>query len=124
MMYMCVSKFELEEKQLAMISEFLSNKDKEQANEEKDMSSLDNLDPISDNEEDNAVLNHEQSITKGLSERAAGKRRQSVASDFEGEAQEATPSDDNIDIPLPNTQRVSGRNRKRIRREDDDFIHY
>jgi hypothetical protein len=47
-----------------------------------------------------------------------------MVSEFEGEAQEATPSDDNIDISLSNTQRVSGRNRKRIRHEDDDFIHY
>jgi hypothetical protein len=35
MMYMCASKFELEEKQLTIISEFLFDKDKEQVNKKK-----------------------------------------------------------------------------------------
>lgn len=124
MMFMCASKFDIEEKQLALISEFLSDEDKEQASEERDTPFLEDLDPISDNEEEDIVIPPDQPMTQTLSERAAGKRRQSVASDIEGEGQEATASDDEAGYPLPYTQRVSGRNRKRTRREDDDFVHY
>ena len=74
------------------------------------------------------MLIQEQPTTQGLSERSAGKRRRSVGSEVEEEAQEATQSDEEAEIPLPkqpNTQqRISGRNRKRTRREDDDFVHY
>lgn len=69
------------------------------------------------------VFVHKQPTTEGLSERAAGKRRRSIASEAEVEAREGAQSDDE-DVPLPDTQRILGRNRKRIRREDDDFIHY
>ena len=123
-MFMCASKFDIEEQQLAMISDFLSDEDKEQASEERDTLLLDDLDPISDNEEDDVVLVQEQPTTQGLSERAIGKRRQSMLSDMEREAQEATLSDDEAEIPLPGIQRVSGRNRKRTRRDDDAFIRY
>lgn len=125
---MCVSRFNLEEQQLALLNNFLSEEEKEEAAEEKGADFLDDLDPISDNEEDNVVLAHEQSATQRLSERAAGKRRRSMASEAEMEAQEGGQSDNEADIPLPeqpNTQqRVSGRNRKRSRRDDDDFVHY
>jgi hypothetical protein len=124
MMYMCTSKFDIEEKQLALISEFLSDEEKEQGSEERATPFLEDLDSISDNEEDDVVLVYEQPTIEGLSERAAGKRRRSVASEAEVEAREAAQSDDGVDIPLPDTQRISGRNRKRTRREDDDFIHY
>lgn len=124
MLFMCASKFDVDEKELALISEFLSDEEKEEANEEKSSRFLDDLDPISDSEEDNVVVLQEHLAVQGLSERAAGKRRRSVASDADGEAQEITQSDDNADIPLPDVRRVSGRNRKRTRREDDDFVHY
>ena len=122
--FMCTSKFDIEEKQLALISEFLSDEDKEQASEERDTPFLEDLDPISDTEEDDIVVPQDQPLTQALSERAAGKRRQSIVSDIEGEGQEATTSDNEAGYPLPYTQRVSGRNRKRTRREDDDFVHY
>ncbi|KAJ6087076.1 hypothetical protein N7467_005990 [Penicillium canescens] len=87
---------------------------------------VDDLDPVSDNEED-MILIQEQPTAHGLSERVAGKRRRSMASEVEEEAQQAAQSDE-AEIPLPkqpNTQqRISGRNRKRTRREDDDFVHY
>jgi hypothetical protein len=128
MMFMCVSRFDIEEKQLALISELLSEEEKEDANEEKDTEYLNDLDPISDNEEEDMMLIQEQPTTQGLSERSAGKRRRSVRSEVEEEAQEAAQSDEGAEIPLPkqpNTQqRISGRNRKRTRREDDDFVHY
>lgn len=87
---------------------------------------LDDLNPISD-DEDNAVLIHEQSATQQLSERAAGKKRRNVASEAEDEGQEGARSDDEADIPLPemaSTQQRMSRNRKRSRRWDDDFVHY
>jgi hypothetical protein len=128
MLYMCVSRFDLEEQQLALLNDFLSEEEKEEANEERVAEFLDDLDPISDHEENDIVSIQEQPTTQGLSERAAGKRRKSVASEAEIEAQEGVQSDNEIDIPLPELpetqQRVSGRNRKRSRREDDDFIHY
>ncbi|OQD64939.1 hypothetical protein PENANT_c324G11046, partial [Penicillium antarcticum] len=95
-----------------------------QAREERDTPLLKDLDPISDDEEDDLVVSQVQPMTQELSERAVGKRRQTIASNIEDEGREATPSDDEAEHPLPNTQRVSGRNRKRARREDEDFVHY
>lgn len=127
-MYMCTSRFNLEEKQLESLNNFLSEEEKHEAAQENGTEFLDDLDPISDNEEDNVVLVHEQSVTQRLSERATGKRRRSVASEAEDEAQQGARSDDEADIPLPELpstqQRVSGRNRKCSRRGDDDFVHY
>ncbi|KAA8642429.1 uncharacterized protein ATNIH1004_011373 [Aspergillus tanneri] len=106
----------------------VEEEEKEAANEEKVAEFLDDLDPISDNEEEDVAPIQEQPTTQGLSERAAGKRRRSVASEAEIEAQEGVQSDNETDIPLPEQletqQRVSGRNRKRSRCEDDDSIHY
>jgi hAT family C-terminal dimerisation region len=74
MMFMCVSRFDIEKRQLALISELLSEEEKEEANEEKDTEYLDDLDPISDNEEEDMMLIQEHPTTQGLSERGAGKR--------------------------------------------------
>lgn len=45
-MFICASKFDIEGQQLAMVSEFLSDEDKEQASEEGDTRFLNDLDPI------------------------------------------------------------------------------
>lgn len=126
MTYMCASRFHLEEQQLELLDDFLSEEEKQEATEEKSAELLDDLNPISD-DEDNAVLVHEQSATQQLSERAAGKKRRNVASEAEDEGQEGARSDDEADIPLPemaSTQQRMSRNRKRSRRWDDDFVHY
>ena len=60
---MCASKFDIEEKQLALISEFLSDEDKEQASKERDTPFLEDLDPISDTEEDDIVIPQDQPLT-------------------------------------------------------------
>lgn len=52
MMFMCATKFDLEGKELALMNEFLSEAEIEEANEEKDAQFLDDLDRISDSEED------------------------------------------------------------------------
>ena len=56
MLFMCASKFDVDEKELALISEFLSDEEKEEANKEKSSRFLDDLDPISNSEEDNVVV--------------------------------------------------------------------
>jgi len=125
MMYMCTTRFELEDEQLAFIKEYLLSGERETANEEQDAQLLqDNPDPISDNEEDDMVPIQEQPATQEVSQRAFSKRRESVASEPEDETQESALSDDN-DLPLPDTRRrASARSRKRSRRDDDTFTYY
>jgi hypothetical protein len=121
---MCTTKFDIEEKELAFINQFLTKDEREAGNEEKDAQAKDTLDPISDNEEDDIVPIQEQPATQGVSLRALGKRRKSITSEPEDEAQESALSDDN-DPPLPNTQRRAlARSRKRSRRDDDIFTYY
>lgn len=62
MTYMCASRFHLEEQQLELLDDFLSEEEKQEATEEKSAELLDDLNPISD-DEDNAVLVHEQCNT-------------------------------------------------------------
>lgn len=125
MMYMCTTKFELEDEQLAFIKEYLLSGERETANEEQDAQLLqDNPNPISNNKEDNMVPIQEQPATQEVSQRAFSKRRKSVASEPEDEAQESALSDDN-DLPLPDTRRrASAISRKRSRRDDDTFTYY
>jgi hypothetical protein len=125
MMFMCTSKFEMEEEDLAIMKAYLSNEEQQALDEEKDAQLLnDNLEPISDDEEDDLEILQEVP-TQATSERTIGKRRKSATSDIGEEAQGPDPSNDEADLPLPNTQhRVSRRHRKRSRREDDQFVHY
>jgi hypothetical protein len=137
MMFMCTSRFEIEEEQLAFVNEYLSNEEIQAGNEERDAQLPENgLDPISDDEEDDSVPEQAQLLTKAASQHALGKRRRSVTSEpenEEGEAQElAVETDDEANLPLPTispeeitTQiRTSRRIRKRSRREDDVFDYY
>jgi hypothetical protein len=56
MMFMCTSRFEIEEEQIALINEYLTNEEIHAANEEKDAhDAQEDLDPISDDEEDDLV---------------------------------------------------------------------
>jgi hypothetical protein len=53
---MCTSRFEVEEKELSLIKQYLSNEEQQALDEEKDAQQLqDTLEPISDNEEDNGL---------------------------------------------------------------------
>lgn len=127
MMFMCTSKFEIEEEQLLFLKEFHLAEEQEAANEERYTNAQEELDPISDDEVNNIISTQTQDkpATKGLSEKARGKRRQSVVSEGEDEVQEQVLSDDEADLPLPNTQNpASGRARKRSRREDDQYAYY
>jgi hypothetical protein len=137
MMFMCTSRFEIEEEQLAFVNEYLSNEEIQAGNEERDAQLPENgLDPISDDEEDDSVPEQAQLLTKAPSQHALGKRRRSVTSEpenEEGEAQElAVETDDEANLPLPAISpeeitaqmRTSRRVRKRSRREDDGFDYY
>jgi hypothetical protein len=127
MLFMCTSRFEVEEKELSLMKQYLSNEEQQALDEEKDAQQLqDTLEPISDNEEDDGLeISIDQPATQQLSKRAQGKRRRSMVSNGEQEGQEPFLSDDEVFLPLPDTQqRISGRNRKRTRREDDQFLHY
>lgn len=118
MMFMCTSRFEIEEGQRALMNEYLSHEEKQAEQEEKD-TNANNLEPISDNDEGNNEGNNEanNNIThhnvRLLSEKAQGKRRQSIASELEDEEQDSNQEND---VPLPSIQnRHSGRVRKRSR---------
>ncbi|GFF54131.1 hypothetical protein IFM58399_09749 [Aspergillus lentulus] len=127
MLFMCTARFEVEEKQLSLMKQYLSNEEQQALDEEKDAQQLqDTLEPISDNEEEDGLeISIDQPATQQLSKRAQGERRRSMVSNGEQEGQEPFLSDDEVVLPLPDTQqRISGRNRKRTRREDDQFLHY
>lgn len=132
MMLMCTSKFEIEEEQLAFINEYLSSQEIQAANEEKDAQRpRDDLDPISDDEEDDLLSAQVQTP----SQRALGKRRMSTIDLGAKEGQEPpNESNDDGEIPLPDntislqegssTQfRTSGRVRNRPRHDDDMYIY-
>jgi hypothetical protein len=105
MMYRCATQFEIEDEYLALKKEYLTSGEIEEDKEEKNPQ-LQDLDPISDNEEDETETTQEQSTTQGPS-------------------QEAALSDDEATNPLPEIQpRASGRNRKRARRDDDQFVEH
>lgn len=107
-MFMCTSRFEVQEEQHAMLKEFLSDHEIQLANEDK-ATPIDHIDPISEDEEEcsDSVSDQDHHAPEGSSQRALGKRRQSVASE---------PDDDGTDIPLPNVPlRVSNRARKKSR---------
>jgi hypothetical protein len=132
MMFLCTSKFEIEEEQLALVEEYLSSHEIQAAKEEREaQKSQDDLEPISDNEEDNSVSNH----VRVPSVRALGKRRRSIAEPGTEEIQEPVIElDDDGEVPLPdnttilqeesNTQRrTSGRLPKRSKRDDKEFVY-
>jgi hypothetical protein len=52
MMFMCTLKSDVEEEQFTFMKEYISIQEIEVANEERDTHTQDDLDPISDNEED------------------------------------------------------------------------
>jgi uncharacterized Zn finger protein (UPF0148 family) len=115
MMFMCTSRFEIEEGRRALINEYLSHEEIQASQEEKNTDTY-LLEPISDDDEgdnkvdeDNvsAVLN----TVQPMADRAQSKRRQRALSELE-EGQHEEEGEPN----LPNTQsRHSGRVRKRSR---------
>jgi hAT family dimerisation domain. len=113
MMYMCTSRFEAENERLALAKEFLSSNEIEAGVEEHDAQDDENLEPISDDEEDevSSVIVPSQQAMKAASKIALGKRPSGITSEPENEGEN---SGDEVDLPLVDTQlRASGRVRKR-----------
>jgi transcriptional regulator of heat shock response len=122
MMFMCTSKFEVEEEQLALNKEYLLKNELQEAEEDTGTQLLqDDLDPISDNEEDGIEP------AAAVLETVLGKRRKSTASVLEEESHESHYFDNDTDNLLPANQqtlRSSGRPRKQVRQQDDEFAYY
>ena len=129
MMFMCTSKFEIEEDRRALMDKYLSHEEKQAKKEEKDIDS-NFLEPISDTKEGNndnkpgvkdepqvmgnndIILDHIQP----LSEKARGKRQLSIALLPEIEEQDTNQEDETCLPPIYSTQvQHSGRVRKRSR---------
>lgn len=103
MMFLCTSRFNIEEREAKLLEKFFSHEEMESAKEEKD-EKLDKIeiDPISDTEEQDTILNNE------------------IGLDEVGEADEE--SEAQIPLPRNNTQvRISGRKRKS---RDDGMFEY
>jgi hypothetical protein len=86
----------------------------------------DDLDPISDNEEDGIVHIHDKP-TAAVSETVLGKRRKSTVSVPEEESYKSHHSDNDTDNLLPANQQTLqslGRPRKQDRQQDDRFAYY
>jgi hypothetical protein len=136
MLFMCTTTFDLESEQLSLMDEYLTTQEIQAAREEKDARKAqetrkvqDEFDPISDGEEDKGenkslVL---PEAPQPRSQRSLGKRPAPI-----GEHRPLIELDEEDEIPLPdnrhseaesNTQRrSSGRQPKRLRR-DEDFVY-
>jgi hypothetical protein len=131
MMFMCTSKFDIEEEQLALNKEYLLKNELQEAEEDTGAQLLqDDLDPISNNKEDGIVHTHDKPAA-AVSETVLGKRRKSTASVPEEEFHESHYFDNDTDNLLPANQqtlrqtlRSSGRPRKQVRQQDDGFVYY
>lgn len=102
MLFMCTSRFDLEDEQRAMINEYLSHEEIQAAREERDIQTSE-FDPISDNEE-------------------PGRQE-------EGEEEELPQPNDNeddvVDLPpIESTQIRRVSSRKRPREDDDQWAYY
>ena len=111
-MYKCTSRFEIQEEERVMLSEYLSDQEIQAAKEEKTSQQI-SFDPISDNEEDEGPSTQALIASQAPSAKALGKRRQNnVTEDLDEEGEDQVDDDGDV-IPLPETQhRVPGRVRK------------
>lgn len=115
MMFMCTSRFEIEDSRRALINEYLSHEEIQASQEEKNTDTYP-LEPISDNDEGHdeghdEVNEDDVSVVRNAVNRAQSKRRQRASS----EPDKGQHEEEGEPI-LPNTQsRHSGRVRKRSR---------
>lgn len=137
MMFMCTSKFDVEEEQFTFMKEYLSVQEIEAANEERDTHTPDDLDPISDNEEDEqvnevdqrGVVVYEHPPTQPPLPLTQGRPPRTSLVGIKRSAQEMNGSEDEAEPPLPTpgdgiqVTRYSTRVSKR-REEDSDFEYY
>jgi hypothetical protein len=108
MLFSCTTQFEIEEEQLQLSR---SLEIPEEGETEEISPQIDDVDPISDIEEDEEDLR--QSVR-------AGKRRKSVVSEDEGDLIDGSEDDDDDGLPVMQSQiRESGRARKRPKGFED-----
>jgi hypothetical protein len=110
MMYLCTSKFDVEEEQSSLLREFFSRDEIEAEKEEKEdrMNQID-LDPISDTEEQGIDIEGDED---------------EEGSEQGGEEEVGTEQNEDrseSELPLPHSDTVQ--RRKRVRR-DDDYEYY
>jgi hypothetical protein len=108
MMFLCTSRFDIEEQEAKLLEKFFSHDEIEAAKEEKD-EKLDEIEiePISDAEEQETTIDEEIELDKALS----------------ATLEEPTRRESQVPLPENNTQvRASGRKRKS--REDDIFEYH
>ena len=129
-MFMCISRFKINKRQLADIKQFLPESEIEELNEEQSTQLLDDVDQISDTKENELAVTKEQLVIQEPSSRALGKRWRSVASELEDEV-DLPPLLQPALRPLPNEEenqlpdiqlRLSGR--KCSRKDDDQYVYY
>ncbi|KAJ5283366.1 hypothetical protein N7505_001346 [Penicillium chrysogenum] len=108
MMFMCTSKFDVEEEQFTFMKEHLSIQVNEAANEERDTHTQDDLGPVSDNEEDDqvnevdrlGVVIHEHPPTQSPLPLTQGRRPRTFLVGSKRNAQEMNRSEDEAEPPL------------------------
>lgn len=108
MMFLCTSRFDIEEQEAKLLEKFFSHDEIEAAKEEKD-EKLDEIEiePISDAEEQETTIDEEIELDEALS----------------ATLEEPTRRESQVPLPENNTQvRASGRKRKS--REDDIFEYH
>jgi hypothetical protein len=118
MMFMCTSRFEIEDSHRALINEYLSHEEIQANQEEKDTTNTHHFEPISDDDEGSDTheeVEDEDGTVQPLVEQAQSQQRQRTQLELEVEEQE---DDANGEPDLPNTQRHSGRVRKRSSKLD------
>ncbi|RJE25686.1 hypothetical protein PHISCL_01949 [Aspergillus sclerotialis] len=86
-MFICTTKFDIEEKELAFINQYLLMEEREVANKEKDAQAQDKLDPISDNEEDSVPIRN-QPTTGMACQFNSNKRQRNTITASESEREE------------------------------------
>ena len=113
-MFMCTTKFDIEDKELAFANEYLSQGEKEITIEERKAQDQDQLEPISDDE---GLLPPSQARTASQSTPNRRQKRTLSVNEHEASQYAAVDSDDDEGaLPLPTQQniqqRISGRARK------------
>jgi len=121
MMFMCTEKFDIEEQQLAFLREYRTREENDWAVEEEQVpATQDDLEPISDNEENSSAPTRRTTSQpssnkrqrRAISSRAGKQHEQSQVATVESDDDD----DDTGNVPLPNQQntlqRASGRARK------------
>jgi hypothetical protein len=126
MMFRYISNFEIKQDEIGLGDRVYTREEKQATEENREAGLLwENLETISDDEEEPTSETQPQPVAQNTSQRALGKRRKSTASilDIEDDEDDQLP-------PMPvesDTQtRMATRNRgqKRPRREDEDFVLY